>query len=202
MSPVEMNVSRETIQRLEKFAYLVQKWTSRINLVSQSTQTQIWERHILDSLQLCDCSPETATSWADLGSGGGFPGLVVAIHALASGAPRRMVLVESDQRKAAFLRTVIREFGLAAEVKTERIETLAPLSADVVSARALADLSKLLEFSCRHLGSAGIALFLKGKSWQEEVAQAQENWHFDYEAIPSLTSPESVILKIAGVRRV
>lgn len=193
------DVPRETIERLEIYAGLLGKWNPKINIVAPSTLNDLWTRHIADSLQLASLAP-TGAKWADLGSGGGFPGLVVAIaHAATPGFS--MTLVESDQRKATFLRTVIRETGITAKVVADRIEKTAPLQADVLSARALAPLDVLLGFTARHRTTDGIALFPKGETWEREVEEAEANWRFRYEALPSTTNPASVILKIGEFSR-
>jgi 16S rRNA (guanine527-N7)-methyltransferase len=192
-------VSRETFERLKIYADLLVKWNPRINLVAKSTIDSLWQRHMADSLQVFHMPDHPVAHWADLGSGGGFPGLVVAIAAADTGSPGRITLVESDQRKAAFLRAVLRETGVPATVIAERIETLSPLAADVISARALADLSALLGLAQRHLAVGGTCLFHKGKNWQSEVQTAQETWHFSYDAIPSETESQAVVLKIKGI---
>ncbi len=195
-------VSRETSERLAAFSALVEKWTPRINLVSRSTVSDLWQRHIVDSAQIYDYCPKETQDWVDLGSGGGFPGIVIAILAAEFGNPQKTILVESDARKSAFLRTAIRELSLNAQVITERIEEVPPLRADVLSARALADLETLLGFAARHLNKDGVALFLKGENWRKELDQAQKAWSFSCEVSTSLTAAESVILKISGVARV
>lgn len=195
------NVSRETIELLKEYEALVKKWNPRINLVSKSNLENLWDRHIVDSLQVVRCA-DLPVRWVDLGSGGGFPGLVAAIVAKEENPDCHVTLVESDQRKGAFLRTVIRECGLSASVISQRIEKVEPLSAQVLSARALADLSLLLEFAEQHLGAGGICLFPKGATWKKEVESAREKWSFDVDPITSFTNPEAVILKVRGVARV
>ena len=197
-----LNVSRETFQRLEIFAKLLFKWNPRINLVAKSTINTLWERHIRDSLQLLQAIDGPVPLWADLGSGGGFPGLVIAIVAAETGNPTAVTLVESDQRKAIFLRTVLRETGVSANVIAERIEAVAPLRADILSARAVADLSTLLGFAERHLAPGGTCLFQKGKNWEAEVQSARASWQFSYDAIQSKTESEAVVLKIKELSRV
>lgn len=195
------NVSRETIELLKEYEALVKKWNPRINLVSKSNLENLWDRHIVDSLQVVRCA-DLPVRWVDLGSGGGFPGLVAAIVAKEENPDCHVTLVESDQRKGAFLRTVIRECGLSASVISQRIEKVDPLSAQVLSARALADLSLLFEFAEQHLGVGGICLFPKGATWKKEVESAREKWSFDVDPITSFTNPEAVILKVRGVARV
>jgi 16S rRNA (guanine527-N7)-methyltransferase len=195
------DVSRETTERLRIYAALIEKWTPRINLVSRASLPHLQSRHFEDSAQLLALAPHPVAHWADLGSGGGFPGLVIAILAAGTASPARVTLVESDARKSAFLRTVIRETGLAATVVTERIETTAPLAADIVSARALADLATLLGFAERHLAPGGTALFPKGATWRDELAAAQSKWQFASRVDKSRTGPDAVILRITGVSR-
>jgi 16S rRNA (guanine527-N7)-methyltransferase len=197
-----LNVSRETVDRLEHFHALLQKWSPRINLVAPSTLADARERHIVDSAQVFALAPRDATTWADLGSGGGFPGLVVAILARDLAPDMRVTLIESDQRKCTFLRTVLRECEVAARVITQRIEALDPLATDVLSARALALLPLLLEFAERHLKPGGLALFQKGAQWENEVTEARRQWQFRANPVTSITEQKSVILKIEGVSRV
>ncbi|MFC2969984.1 16S rRNA (guanine(527)-N(7))-methyltransferase RsmG [Acidimangrovimonas pyrenivorans] len=195
-------VSRETLARLECYAALLEKWNGAINLVSKSTLAQLWTRHFLDSAQIFDLKPEGARSWADLGSGGGFPGLVIAILAAEAAPELRVTLVESDIRKATFLSTVARETGVQVEVRPERIEALAPLGADAVSARALAPLDDLLGYAARHLAPEGRAIFLKGAAHAQEIEEALAHWRFDVQKHPSKTDPKAVILSIGGLARV
>ncbi len=198
----KLNVSRETLTRLETLADLLVKWNPRINLVSKSTIDDLWTRHILDSVQVLRSAPATVEHWVDIGSGGGFPGLVIALMSAEPEAPEKVTLIESDQRKCAFLRTVLRETGVSATVVTERIEKAVPQNADVLSARALADLSLLCGFGERHLSASGAAVFPKGARWEKELQSAQESWSFDCEVVKSITDPEAVILKIGELKRV
>jgi len=193
-----LSVSRETSQDLQTFTELTKKWTRRINLVAPSTVDIIWDRHIRDSAQLLQKAPNQWQHWLDLGSGGGFPGLVIGIL-----APRdcRVTLVESDLRKCTFLRTVIRELELNVKVVNARIEELEVDPADVVSARALAPLGQLLDYAARSLDERGIALFPKGETHATEILSAQKAWHFEYDALPSITNPNARILRIARIRK-
>jgi len=196
------DVSRETRERLGAYAELLEKWNPKINLVSASTLVEVWTRHFLDSAQILDLAEVGAKLWADLGTGGGFPGLVVAILAKDLRPHMQVVCVESDQRKATFLRTVVRETGISARILSKRIEDIEPLGADVVSARALAPLPKLLDHASRHLATGGHALLLKGAGYQKEVNDALESWSFGLDTYPSKTDPDAVILKIGDIRRV
>ncbi|QOL82044.1 16S rRNA (guanine(527)-N(7))-methyltransferase RsmG [Pseudooceanicola spongiae] len=195
------DVSRETFERLETYVDLLVRWNSKINLVSKTTIPQVWERHLTDSAQLFSLS-STFTSWVDMGSGGGFPGLVIAIYAAEFCSEGHVTLIESDQRKCAFLRTVGRETGVDVTVISERIESVPPQNADVISARALTSLDGLLEFSVRHMDPNGTALFLKGARWNLELEEAKRLWRFRYEAHQSKTDPEAVILEVGGIERV
>jgi 16S rRNA (guanine527-N7)-methyltransferase len=195
------DVSRETLERLRAYQALLGKWNPAINLVARSTLESIWDRHFLDSAQIYDLAPRNATSWADLGSGGGFPGLVVGILATGEGRSLALTLVESDRRKAAFLETVARETGVPVTVASARAEDIAPLGVQVLSARALAPLPALLALAQRHLAPEGTALFPKGATHAEELRQALEGWRFSYDTTVSLTDPASVIYRIRGIAR-
>ncbi|MCE8539004.1 16S rRNA (guanine(527)-N(7))-methyltransferase RsmG [Ruegeria pomeroyi] len=196
-----LNVSRETFDRLSIFAELVKKWNPRINLVSKRSLDDLWTRHIIDSIQVFRNAP-VGGLWVDLGSGGGFPGMICAILGAEEMPDTRFICVESDQRKSAFLRSAARECGVNCQVISQRIEVLDPLNADILSARALTDLTGLLGFAERHLKSGGTALFPKGVNWKKEMQEAAKQWNFSYEAVTSLTEPQAVLLKITGVTRV
>lgn len=197
-----VNVSRETLERLKSYEALLRKWNPRINLVARSTLPDLWQRHFVDSMQIFDLAPPKVDQWVDLGSGAGFPGLVIAIMALDTGSPSRVTLVESDARKCAFLQTVIRETGAQARVINDRIENIPPLEADVLSARALSDLGALLGYAERHMRPDGLAIFPKGENWQKEVDAAQTAWTFTSQLAKSKTEDGPVILTITGVARV
>lgn len=188
-----------TLERLAALEALVRRWTGRINLVAPSTLPDLWTRHIADSVQLWPLAPKGAATWADLGSGGGFPGLVIAALAAEAGAPR-VTLIESDQRKCAFLRTAIRELTLPAAVIDARAESAPPQGADVVSARALAPLPALLPLVVRHLAPGGTALLPKGRDAAAEVEAAHgQGWRFALEAVPSRTDPSGRVLLVAEI---
>jgi len=194
-------VSRETIERLEHYASLLRKWNAQINLVATSTLADLWTRHIADSAQIYQLALHPVRHWVDLGSGGGFPGLVIAIMGLESGSPETATLVESDARKCAFLRTVIRETGARAKVITNRIESTPELAADALSVRALSDLTSLMPHFVRHLSPQGTAFVLKGANWKKELEEAQTKWKFTYRLDKSMTQAGSVVLSIRGVSR-
>jgi 16S rRNA (guanine527-N7)-methyltransferase len=194
-----LTVSRETLARLELFASLTAKWTPKINLIAKGTICDIWERHIVDSAQIYRYAPETYATWVDLGSGGGFPGIVVAAIARERQPDARFVLIESDQRKCAFLRTAARELDLSVNVTASRIEDAPPQAADIVSARALASLTALLPLIRRHLRDDGRALVHKGRQAPQEIAEARAQWSFDLEDHPSITDPDARLLDIRRI---
>ena len=196
------SVSRETMARLQIYEALLRKWNPAINLVARSTLDDVWGRHFVDSAQIYNLAGKGWSSWADLGSGGGFPGLVIANIAAESQLEAKVILVESDQRKATFLRTVARETGVKLEVIADRAESLAPLAVDILSARALAPLDRLMSFAKRHLSPTGVALFPKGVNHGAELRQALETWRFSYDAAVSETDPAAVIYAIKGISRV
>lgn len=198
----DLNVSRETMERLKIYDETLRKWNPKINLVSKSTIPDLWSRHILDSIQIFEAMENPQGHWVDIGSGGGLPGVIVAICAADAAPDLKVTLIESDQRKSAFLRTAARECGVKINVISKRIEAVPGQQADILSARALADLSVLCAFSEHHLAKGGICLFPKGINWKKEVDNALEQWRFGWEAIKSRTEPQAVILKIEGVERV
>ena len=196
----DMDVSRETIERLELHVLLLKKWSKAINLVAKSTLDAAWERHVLDSVQLWSLIPESANRIVDLGSGAGFPGLVLAIAARDHAPSREVFLVESDRRKSAFLREVVRETGVSASVLVERAESLT-ITADVVTARGFAGLDTLLGIAQPIMGENGIALLHKGARYESELTDAAKNWHMETDIHQSRIDPASAILRIHGVSR-
>lgn len=197
-----LSVSRETNDRLEALETLLKKWNPAINLVSKKSLSDAWRRHIIDSAQLFALAPAHVDHWVDLGSGGGFPGLVIAVLAAEFDPARRITLVEADQRKCAFLREAARQLGVKVDVRADRIESLAPLGADVLSARALAALQMLCGFCDRHLSPDGVALFPKGASYQDELADARHHWTFDVTVHPSDTEASAVVLEMKAIAHV
>jgi 16S rRNA (guanine527-N7)-methyltransferase len=199
---LDRNVSRETRERFDLLEALVGKWNPAINLVSAGSLAHFQERHIADSMQIYGLAADSTGIWCDLGSGGGFPGLVVAILAQEDGNRFKVKLVEADGRKSAFLREAARQIGLEVIVYTSRIEDLPPVFADILSARALTSLPKLCEFAMRHLNPSGRALFPKGARYNEEVSAARERWQFDLVAHPSKTDPAAAVLEMRNIRHV
>lgn len=193
-----MTVSRETADRLAAYAALVRKWTPRINLIAPGTVADLETRHIADSLQLFTLAAPENQSWCDLGSGGGFPGLVVAIAAQERVVP--VTLIESDRRKAVFLQTVIRELALRdTNVLAQRIEAAPAQKAAIVSARALAPLPRLMSYVHQHLAPGGAAWLMKGARWQQEITEARTHWRFHVEPHPSRTDPDATILHVTNL---
>lgn len=196
---LQHDVSRETLARLQRYHDLLLRWTRGINLIARSTREQAWTRHIADSLQLWAHAPPDARSWVDLGSGGGLPGVVIAIVALAERPALRVTLVESDRRKAAFLQHVVGELGLAAAVLPRRIEEARLPAADVISARALAPLSRLIALTEPFRHDHTLMLFPKGRAALSELTEAERTWHIRCEVVPSRVDEGGAILKIFGV---
>ena len=195
-----MHVSRETSQKLKKYAALIRRWNPRINLIAPSSIADLDSRHISDSTQLIPLANPDSGSWMDLGSGGGLPGIVVSI--LTQDTELEVTLVESDQRKSAFLKTVRRELELRnLTVKTMRIERLPVGQHQYLSARALAATEKLLPHISRQLARDGEAWLLKGQSWKEEVEAARRHWRFDLDIYQSATDPASAILKLRNIEQ-
>jgi 16S rRNA (guanine527-N7)-methyltransferase len=190
------DVSRETLARLETYAVLLRKWQKAINLVSRDSLDDLWRRHMLDSAQLFPLLPENNGVLVDLGSGAGFPGLVLAVL----GVPA-VHLVESDARKCAFLREAARGLGVAVQIHNCRAEEMPVIAADVVTARALAPLPGLLDLAERFLGSHTICLFLKGKGVDEELTRAGERWNMTLTRQSSASDPSGTILRLEHVHR-
>ena len=194
--PPGLDVSRETRERLERYADILLRWNQKINLVSAHDLPHLWSRHIADSLQLATLIPP-GSDLVDMGSGGGFPGLVIACAADA-----HVTLIESDQRKAAFLREAARVAGVQVTVCAQRLEAADVQPARVVTARALAPLPLLLEWGTRFLQPDGFCLFLKGRNAEEELTAARATWHMATTRIPSRTNADGVILELSDIRRV
>ena len=197
-----VDVSRETLNALEQFSALVLKWTAHINLISVNTIDDIWDRHMVDSAQIFRFAPKNFKTWLDIGSGGGFPGIVVAILGKELAPDAEFILVESDQRKATFLRTAIRELALNAKVAADRIENQPAMNADVISARALGSLPSLLPLISQHMAPSGLALLHKGRRVDQEIALARQEWRFYLEEASSLTDPDGRLLLIQRISRV
>jgi 16S rRNA (guanine527-N7)-methyltransferase len=191
-----LGVSRETLERLTVYLALLRRWQPAVNLVGPATLADPWRRHFLDSAQLAAYVPGAARSCIDVGSGAGFPGMVLALL----GVPG-VHLIESDRRKAQFLREVARATAAPVAIHAERIEELAPWPADVVIARAVAPLPRLLELVEPFVSADTVCLFLKGGSVAHELTEARISWHMVSERLPSLSHASGVVLKLRGVCR-
>jgi len=191
-----LSVSPEQRVRLRAYVELLGKWNKKINLVAASTLADVWRRHILDSVQLLALLPPGTETLVDLGSGAGLPGLILALM----GVPE-VHLVESDTRKVAFLREAARITGTKLNIHAARIEAVDAIAADIVTARALAPLPGLLEYSSRFLKPGGSCYFLKGQRWTEEVAEARRHWQFVFSEFPSLSEASSAVLKLESIVR-
>lgn len=193
-------VSRETLDKLKAYADLLIKWNGKINLVSRNSLADLWRRHMLDSAQLLPllppATPERERVVIDLGTGAGFPGMVLSI--LGAGDVH---LVDSDQRKILFLREAAREVGSDAHIHGVRVEQMRHFPVDVVTARALAPLPKLIAQAAPFLNGDGYALFLKGRGVQEELTEAEKHWKIRADLIPSRSDPSGTILHVGDIHR-
>ncbi len=196
-------ITREIREKLEIYETLLKRWQKTINLVAPSTLNEIWHRHFADSAQLWPYRPPNAKVWIDLGSGAGFPGLVLAIMASEIGGTSH-ILVESDSRKASFLREVARATGVAVDILCMRIEnpeTHAKIGvADCVTARALAPLSRLVEIAAPYFVSSTLGMFLKGRDVATEIENAAQDWQFAFELIPSVTEEGGRVVLLKALK--
>jgi 16S rRNA (guanine527-N7)-methyltransferase len=193
-----VGASEAQMADLERLKEMLADWSGRMNLVGPSGLADFWSRHAWDSAQLLKAMP-AARTWADLGSGAGFPGLVLAI--LLKGAPGAHVdLVESLGKRCRFLEAVVDALSLPAQVRQARAEDLA-LTVDVVTARAVAPLATLLGFAAPTLRRGAVGLFLKGRSAESEIAEARKTWRFKLDVLPSLSDPEGRLLRITDLAR-
>lgn len=190
-----VSVPHETVHKLTRYAESLSEWNRKFNLVAESTLPHIWTRHFLDSAQLMRFIPEKTKNLADLGSGAGFPGLVLSILGIPG-----VHLIESTGKKADFLRTNINEFGLTATVHQERIENLHGLKADIVTARALKPLPDLLKLAYPLMKKDSTGLFLKGKNLEDELTESARWWTFDHEKYQSLSDPSGNVLIIRDLK--
>ncbi|MBL8629676.1 MAG: 16S rRNA (guanine(527)-N(7))-methyltransferase RsmG [Rhodospirillaceae bacterium] len=191
------NVSRETFSKLQIYVDLLLTWNKKINLISKSTEADVWRRHILDSAQLYPLIPQDCLNLTDLGSGAGFPGLVLSIMGV-----RGVRLVESDARKCAFMREAARITGATATVLNQRAETVLPGAVDVVTARALASLPELLTLATPFIGPKTTCLFLKGQHIEAELTEAHKMWTISVDRWPSRSDPTGSVVRVREVRHV
>ena len=196
---IASGVSRETLARLKIYVSLLEDWNARHNLVSAASLADVWRRHVWDSAQLVLFVPRTAKTLIDLGSGAGFPGLVLA--ELLRGRVR-VTLTESIAKKCRFLEAVRDRLALDAVIRNVRIEEAGHEPFDVVTARACAPLDKLLSYAQHFIGPATVCLFLKGQNVGAELTEARKNWRLDVQQHPSLSDPSGVILEIRELAHV
>ena len=190
----QLDVSRETLERLERYVELLLKWQNAINLIGRGTVGDIWHRHILDCGQLCKFLPPGLRPIVDIGSGAGFPGLVLAIL-----GAKDVRLVEADSRKCVFLREAARETKTSVDVIESRIENIRDLSAGVITARALASTGTIIKLSQTICSQNTIYLLLKGKNVHFELTEVKNQWKMDAEIHPSFTDPDGSILIMESV---
>ncbi|MDX1975036.1 MAG: 16S rRNA (guanine(527)-N(7))-methyltransferase RsmG [Rickettsiales bacterium] len=191
-----IDVSRETFDRLKLYCDLLLKWQAKINLISNDTIPDVWTRHFLDSLQLTQHISNREMTIVDMGSGAGFPALVLAICGY-----KNIHCIESDAKKIAFLQEVSRITKSPVTLHHGRIEAQALPVADMVCARALADLDRLLVYSEAFVSRETICLFPKGKNYANELDNAKQHWSFEHVILPSITDPEAVILKLSNIQK-
>jgi len=190
----QIGVSRETLERLETYEKMLRRWQPTINLVSRQSLADVWRRHFLDSAQLFDLIPRNARSLLDIGSGAGFPGLVLAIL-----GAKNVHLVESDQRKSTFLREASRETSTDVTIINARIESISPQVFDVVTSRACAALDVLLYYSKPYLGPETVCLFPKGRSVEAELTTARKRWNMRYTVVQSASDSAGRIVRLEGI---
>lgn len=212
------DASRETIERLVLYEKLLRRWQKAVNLVAPGTLDAVWHRHFADSAQLVSLAPPGARSWIDLGSGAGFPGLVVAILLASTPSPRslplpaeergegiRVTLIESDSRKCAFMREVARQTGVGVDILSTRAESVRTSVNEglprVMSARALAPLDRLLGLAAPLSPPGTTLLLMKGKEARKELQMAEATWKFDVELVPSITDRHGRIAVITNLKR-
>ena len=194
-----LNVSRETLNGFYEYETLLSKWNEKINLVSKNTLVDIWERHFLDSGQIIKHVEASGKRWVDVGSGAGFPGLVVALLLRDRKIDCDLVLVEKNPKKGFFLNEVIRKLNLSVEVVNDNIDNLEPLNADILTARAFSELNNLIEIAFRHRKKEGICLFLKGENYRIELDKTLNYWFFDYDIVDSLSSSSGKIIRVKKI---
>ena len=190
------DVSRETISCLSIYESLLKKWNNKKNLVSKKSLSDVWGRHFLDSAQLANHCQAENRLWLDIGSGAGFPAVVIAAILRDRGINTDIVLVEKNKTKAIFLGELRRKMGLSFEIVCENIKNIDPLKADIISARAFSPLDHLLPLSNYHGKKSTISLFLKGKNIREELDKTFKKWFFQYDIIKSISSNDGKIIKI------
>jgi 16S rRNA (guanine527-N7)-methyltransferase len=193
---LHLNVSRETHERFSRFHDLLIRWQNKINLISPDTVNDIWNRHILDSLQLANFISDRSKKIVDMGAGAGFPGLILAIYGYEN-----VTLIESDAKKISFLKEASRITSTVVSLEHKRLEEVKLSSPDFILARACSELSSLLEYASLFISHETTCLFHKGKNYSKEIEDANEEWQFDHTLLPSVTSDQGVIVQLSQVRK-
>ena len=193
------NVSRETLDLFCEYEALLSKWNKKINLVSKNSLFDIWERHFLDSGQIINHVEASGKRWVDLGSGAGFPGLVVALLLRDRKIDSDIILVEKNLKKVFFLNEVVRKLDLNVKVLNKNIRTIEPLNADILSARAFSELNELIELAYYHRKERGICLFLKGENYRWELDKTLNYWFFDYDVVDSFSNSSGNIIRVRNI---
>ena len=194
-----LNVSRETINSFNKYEALLSKWNQKINLVSPNTLADLWVRHFLDSGQIINYVEASGKKWVDVGAGAGFPGLVVALLLKDRKIDCDIVLVEKNMKKVFFLNEVIRKLNLNVKVVNNNVDTIEPLNADILTARAFSELKKLIELSVRHRKERGVSLFFKGENYRLELDKTLNYRFFDYDIFDSLSNSSGKIIRVKKI---
>ena len=194
-----LSVSRETINSLCEYESLLSKWNSKINLISKNTCSDIWSRHFLDSGQIIKHVDASRKRWVDVGSGAGFPGLVVALLLRDRKIDCELILVEKSSKKVFFLNEVIRKLDLNVKVINDDIRAIDPLKADILTARAFSELNNLIQISHIHRKDSGICLFLKGENYRLELDKTLNYWFFDYDVFDSLSHSSGKIIRVKNI---
>ncbi|MBQ8481805.1 MAG: 16S rRNA (guanine(527)-N(7))-methyltransferase RsmG [Alphaproteobacteria bacterium] len=199
---LQYNVSRETFKKIEQFSELLREWNQKINLVSRNSLGILWERHILDSAQLINYIPEQIEYLLDIGSGAGFPAMILAILLQEKNPDTKIMLVESIKKKTVYLNDIRDRLGLSnVKIYNCRVESHEFPKPDIITARAVASLDVLCGYVSGIGKNSTESLFLKGKSYKEEIAEAKRHWNFDLEVIPNKYSDDGVVLKLNKLRK-
>ena len=195
----KLNVSHETLNSFCEYESLLTKWNEKINLVSKNTLVDIWDRHFLDSAQIINHVDASEKKWVDVGSGAGFPGLVVALLLRERKIDCDVVLVEKSAKKVFFLNEVIRKLNLNVKVVNKRVDCIDPLNADILTARAFSELKELIELAHRHRKERGICLFLKGENYRSELDKTLNYWFIDYDVFDSVSKSFGKIIRVRKI---
>ncbi len=193
------NVSRETLKSFCEYESLLFKWNSKINLISKNTLADIWSRHFLDSGQIIKHVDASRKRWVDVGSGAGFPGMVISLLLRDRKIDCELILVEKNTKKVFFLNEVIRKLDLNVKVLNDDIRTLEPLNADILTARAFSDLNDLMQIANIHRKEKGICFFLKGENYRNELDKTLNYWIFDYDIVDSISNPAGKLIRVKNI---